>query len=69
MLKNKTTGEVRSQLHLYCEPKLYNEFKEAVKQYNETGNTDISISELIREFMKEFIRNQNSNNNGGVKLW
>ena len=65
MHKNKN-GKLRSQLHLYCEPKLYKDFKEAVQQYNRTGNTDISISEIIREFMKEFIKKQNPNNNGGV---
>lgn len=63
MLKNKSNGEVKSQLHLYCNSKLYDEFKQAVKQYNKDGNTDTTISELIRDFMADFIRQHNK---GGV---
>lgn len=52
-------GNEKSQIHLYCNPKLYKDFKEAVKQYNRSENTDNSISEIIRELMKGFITNPN----------
>ena len=65
MTKRKN-GKERSQIHLYSNPKLYKDFKEAVKQYNEAGNTDISISEVIRELMRDFIKKYS---NGGADLW
>lgn len=60
-------GDVKSQIHLYCNPKLYNDFKEAVKQYNRSENTDNSISEIIRELMKGFIKQHTPSTKGGVK--
>lgn len=65
MHKNKN-GKLRSQIHLYCNPELYKEFKEAVKQYNKAGNTDISISEIIRVLMADFIQQHHPNNKGGA---
>ena len=74
-------GEVKSQMHLYCNPKLYNEFKKAVKQYNKTAKNKISISEVTRVLMREFINNSSNNpnfnaefeelanNNKGGALW
>lgn len=64
-MTKKKNGKERSQIHLYCNPTLYNDFKESVKQYNKNGNTDISISELIRDFMADFIRQHHPNNKGG----
>lgn len=65
MYKNKN-GNLKSQIHLYCNPDLHRDFKEAVKQYNEAGNTDIGISEIIREFMADFIKQHHPNNKGGA---
>lgn len=65
MHKNKN-GKLRSQIHLYCKPDLYKDFKEAVKEYNEAENTDIGISELIRGFMADFIKQHHPNNKGGA---
>lgn len=62
MFKNKD-GKVKSQLHLYCNPKLYNDFKNAVKQYNETAKDSTTISEVIRVLMMEFINNSSNNSN------
>ena len=62
MYKNNNE-KLKSQIHLYCNPKLYKDFKEAVKQYNKDENTDTTISGLIRDFMADFI---SQHNKGGV---
>lgn len=56
MSKNKN-GKVNSQIHLYSTPKLYNDFKEAVKQFNNTDENNYSISEILRVFMLIFTKN------------
>lgn len=67
MFKNKD-GEVKSQLHLYCNPKLYKDFKEAVKQYNKTAKENNSISEIIRVLMMEFIKNNSNDSSSIIKV-
>lgn len=59
-------GNIKSQIHLYCNPKLYKDFKKAVKHYNETENKNFGISGIIREFMKDFIKQYCPSNKGGV---
>ena len=53
VLKN---GEVRNQIHLYTEPKVYNEFKECIKQLKETTGNNYGISEIIRTCIIEFTK-------------
>lgn len=67
MFKNKN-GEVKSQIHLYCNPKLYKDFKEAVKQYNKTAKENNSISEIIRVLMMEFIKNSSNDSENNIKV-
>ena len=53
-------GDVKSQLHLYITPELYNELKETVLKYNNNTYDKTTISELIRFLITEFIKNYNT---------
>ena len=65
----------KSQIHLYSNSKLYNDFKENVKQLNKSTDKDLTISEILRvciykfnnsaEFQKLIISNIKY---GGVEL-
>ena len=50
-LKN---GKVKSQIHLYSNPKLYGDFKESINQLNNTTGKNYGISEIIRACMVRF---------------
>ena len=54
MRKNKIDREVKSQIHFYSEEKLYNEFKEAIKEYNSENKDNLTISEALRFFIYQF---------------
>ena len=53
MYKNKN-GKVKSQIHLYSNPKLYGDFKEAINQLNNKFGKSYGISEIIRALMIQF---------------
>jgi len=53
MYKNKN-GKVKSQIHLYSNPKLYGDFKEAINQLNNKFGKSYGISEIIRALMLQF---------------
>lgn len=61
MAKNKD-GSLKSQIHLYSTPKLYDDFKEAVKQFNNTNESNYSISEILRVLMYVFTKYQTHRN-------
>ena len=54
---------MKTQVHIFCNPELYQDFKEAISKFNKTNNKNVSISETIRYCMKEFIKTQWSDNN------
>lgn len=54
MVKILKNGEIREQLHLYCSPKIYGDFKESIKQLNNNTGKDYGISEIIRACMIRF---------------
>lgn len=47
-------GKVKSQIHLYSNPKLYEDFKESINQLNNTTGNKYGISEIIRALMLHF---------------
>lgn len=44
----------KSQIHLFSSEKLYNDFKENVKQINKATDKDVTISEILRTCIYKF---------------
>ena len=50
----KKNNKVKKQIHLYSNPKLYNDFKENVRQLNKATNEEFTISEILRTCIYKF---------------
>lgn len=68
MRQNKLNRDVKSQIHLYCTPKLYEDFKQVLEQYNKETGDNLTISEALRFFIYQFANSYNMKNSFKIEF-